>query len=148
MKILSFCYHRRVKAENVLQHASKQDGSFLIRKSRSDYFCHVLSLYNGNEVNHYIIEQDTNEQPPTFKLKSDPTKGFSSLLGLIEHYKLSKVKHCNEYFRSMCIFSSLFSYHFLWFKWVNLFIIIWDAFYLNNNFLYCHHCLFDLIVVM
>ena len=49
-------------------------------------------MYVENGVHHYIIGQDTSSEPRTFRLESDPTKGFSSLLGLIDHYKQSKVK--------------------------------------------------------
>ena len=83
---------RREKAENLLQKETKDDGSFLLRRRRNHHFSYVLSVYYAKEVKHYIIMKETSAQPATYHLESDQTKGFSSLLGLIEHYKQSAVR--------------------------------------------------------
>ena len=88
-----FCafFHRRSKAENLLQKGTKEDGSFLLRKSRSRYSSYVLSVYHAKEVKHFRIVHNTSVQPPLLQLENEQRKGFSSLFELIEHYKQSPV---------------------------------------------------------
>lgn len=77
--------------EHLLLKGCKEVGSFLLRRKRSEHFDYVLSVYVGEKVMNYDITWDTSTDPGVFHLKGS-TRGFSDLLGLVEHYKLSAVK--------------------------------------------------------
>ena len=84
-----FCPFRRDKAENLLLKGFKEDGSFLLRRSREAHDGYVLSLYVAEKVRHYVVKLDA--ETGMYYPDSDPSKGFSDLMGLVEHYKFSAV---------------------------------------------------------
>ncbi|XP_078351977.1 uncharacterized protein LOC144636662 isoform X2 [Oculina patagonica] len=78
----------RKLGEYLLLKRCKEDGSFLLRKKRSEHFNLVLSVYVGEKVMNYDIVWDTSTEPGFYHLKGSK-KGFSDLLGLVEHHKLA-----------------------------------------------------------
>lgn len=77
--------------EYLLLNGCKEDGSFLLRKKRSEHFDRVLSLYVEEKVMNFDIIWDTFSDPGFFHLKGS-NKEFSDLYALVEHYRLSAVK--------------------------------------------------------
>ncbi|XP_078355276.1 tyrosine-protein kinase JAK2-like, partial [Oculina patagonica] len=78
----------RKLGEYLLLKGCKEDGSFLLRKKRSEHFNLVLSVYVGEKVMNYDIVWDTSTEPGFYHLKGSK-KGFSDLSGLVEHHKLA-----------------------------------------------------------
>lgn len=85
-------FFRRFRAEYILKNSNKQDGLFLIRRSRECFYTYIISLYHGGDIKHFKIKKNRSEKSTTFALESDKSRPFSSLSLLIEHYKHCKVK--------------------------------------------------------
>ncbi|PFX18599.1 Epidermal growth factor receptor [Stylophora pistillata] len=81
----------RDKATNLLLRGTVEgetkDGFFLLRKGRDAHDTFILSVCVAEKVRHYVIKFSADTG--MYYHESDPSKGFSDLMGLVEHYRLS-----------------------------------------------------------
>ena len=81
--------------EKVLEMYNKEDGTFLIRESRSSEDSYTLSLCHSQRIKNFRISRDTDGslslRDPAGMTAEQPMKSFSSMAALVEHHKAEKV---------------------------------------------------------
>ncbi|KAL5463597.1 hypothetical protein EMCRGX_G032510 [Ephydatia muelleri] len=80
--------------EKVLEMYNKEDGTFLIRESRSSEDSYTLSLCHSQRIKNFRISRDTDGslslRDPAGMTAEQPMKSFSSMAALVEHHKAEK----------------------------------------------------------
>ena len=75
---------------------NKEDGTFLIRESRSSEDSYTLSLCHNQRTKNFRISRDTDGllslRDPAGTTAEQPIKSFPSMAALVDHHKAEKVR--------------------------------------------------------
>lgn len=90
-------YHVAISPESVekiLEMYNKEDGTFLIRESRSTEDSYTLSLCHNQRIKNFRISRDADGslslRDPGGLTTEQPVKSFTSMAALVEHHKTEK----------------------------------------------------------
>ena len=81
--------------EKILEMYNKDDGTYLIRESRSTEDSYTLSLCHSQRIKNFRISKDADGtlslRDPGGPAMEQPVKQFASMAALVEHHSREKV---------------------------------------------------------